>query len=266
MSFRISGVHMKKVLYCNCSRANLTPDPMRQAALAALDASGAEYFYTDDLCGLCADAGAGLAGQLGTDDVVVLACFDRTVRALLARAGCGDDAVVETVNLRTGTPETIAERLALRDVPRGGRIPLSRGAADWEPWYPLIDPERCRQCKQCLNFCLFGVYALDGEQTVRVVQPTHCKTGCPACARVCPYAAIIFPKYNTAPINGDRVDEEAWKKTPPPADLQQRLRGNVMHLLRRRTAGSAADSLETMKDELGIPDSVIENLKKEAKR
>ena len=157
----------------------------------------------------------------------MLACFPRTVNALLTRAGCRDAATVEIVNLRASKPEAIAAQLNLSDVRPGGKVTLSRSNTDWEPWYPLIDSDRCRQCKQCLNFCLFGVYALDAEQVVGVVQPTHCKTGCPACARVCPFAAIVFPKYNTAPINGDTVDEEAWKNTPPPADLQQRLRGKI---------------------------------------
>jgi Pyruvate/2-oxoacid:ferredoxin oxidoreductase delta subunit len=259
---------MKTILYCNCSRANLTSDSARQAALSSLDEAGAEYLYTDDLCGLCADAKASseLAARVHGTALTVLACFPRTVNALLTRAGCRDAATVEIVNLRASKPEAIAAQLNLSDVRPGGKVTLSRSNTDWEPWYPLIDSDRCRQCKQCLNFCLFGVYALDAEQVVGVVQPTHCKTGCPACARVCPFAAIVFPKYNTAPINGDTVDEAAWKNTPPPADLQQRLRGNVMGLLRRRTAAGGADSLEQMKDQLGIPDSVIENLKKETPR
>lgn len=257
---------MKHIVYCNCSRANLTPEAARQATLAALDAAGVEYLYTDDLCGLCADATGGLAERLRDDALIVLACFPRTVNALLERAGYKNGDAVETVNLRCTEPEAVAEQLDLSGIRCGERITLPRGNTDWEPWYPLIDAERCKQCKQCLNFCLFGVYALDAKKKVRVTQPTHCKTGCPACARVCPFAAIIFPKYAAAPINGDAVDEVAWKNTPPPADLQQRLRGNVMNILRRRTASGAADSLEQMKDDLDIPDTVIENLKNESQR
>ncbi len=256
---------MKTVLYCNCTRANLMPESTRKATLDTLEQAGVEYLYCDDLCGLCTGPKAGLCERLKGDALLVLACFPRTINALLAREKYKDISAVKTVNLRTAMSDDIVTQLDLDDVPRGGKIMLSRVNADWEPWYPLIDQARCKQCKQCLNFCLFGVYALDAQNKVRVTQPTHCKTGCPACARVCPFAAIIFPKYNTAPINGDMVDEEAWKNTPPPADLQQRLRGNVMNLLRRRTAASPADSLEQMKDRLGIPDSVIENLKKETR-
>ncbi len=256
----------KTILYCNCSQANLTPEPNRQAALDTLAAAGVRYLYTDDLCGLCADADSDLVNNLAGDSLLVLACFERTVRALLNRVGLSEVKTLETVNLRTAEPQAIAETLQLNAARPGGRITLTRSTADWQPWYPLIDADRCTQCRQCLNFCLFGVYALDASQHVSVARPTHCKTGCPACARVCPSAAIIFPKYTTAPINGDAVDEQVWKSTPPPDNLQQRLSGNVMQMLRNRTAGGRGRSLETLKDELDIPESVIENLKNQTNR
>lgn len=254
---------MKTLLYCNCSQANLTPESSRQAVLNALHEAGVEYLYTDDLCGLCADKRFDLPKSLGDGGLVVMACFVRTVHALLERAGLTDIASPTILNLRTASPETIADELNLDGVRPGGRIVMAHSIADWQPWYPLIDSDRCKQCKQCLNFCLFGVYALDAENKVRVTEPTHCKAGCPACARVCPFAAIVFPKYTAAPINGDAVDEQAWKSSPPPADLQQRLRGNVMQMLRNRTATGPADTLERLKKDLDIPDSVIENLKNE---
>lgn len=64
-----------------------------------------------------------------------------------------------------------------------------------ERWYPLMDRDRCIQCRHCLQFCLFGVYGEPGGE-VQVVEPDACKDGCPACARVCPRGAIIFPLYD----------------------------------------------------------------------
>jgi ferredoxin len=46
-----------------------------------------------------------------------------------------------------------------------------------------------------LQFCLFGVYELDAEEKVTVGNPDRCKTGCPACSRICPQSAIMFPLY-----------------------------------------------------------------------
>jgi NAD-dependent dihydropyrimidine dehydrogenase PreA subunit len=59
-------------------------------------------------------------------------------------------------------------------------------------WYPIIDRSRCKNCGNCLQFCLFGVYEIDGE-SVTVCKPDSCKPGCPACSRICPEGAIIFP-------------------------------------------------------------------------
>jgi NAD-dependent dihydropyrimidine dehydrogenase PreA subunit len=69
-------------------------------------------------------------------------------------------------------------------------------------WYPVIDYDRCKTCLECLNFCLFGVYGLDAAEAVRVEQPDACRPGCPACARVCPSRAILFPECPDPEIAG----------------------------------------------------------------
>jgi NAD-dependent dihydropyrimidine dehydrogenase PreA subunit len=66
-------------------------------------------------------------------------------------------------------------------------------------WYPVIDASRCVNCRHCLQFCLFGVYELDGQQTVVVRNPNQCKPGCPACSRICPQGAIMFPLHRKDP-------------------------------------------------------------------
>lgn len=68
-----------------------------------------------------------------------------------------------------------------------------------ERWYPVIDYDRCRGCLDCVEFCLFGVYAVEREDRPRVEAPDRCKPGCPACARVCPAGAIIFPHHLRTP-------------------------------------------------------------------
>ena len=76
---------------------------------------------------------------------------------------------------------------------------------DEEParrWYPVIDFSRCTNCLECIDFCLFGVYGVDQAETILVEQPDNCRKGCPACSRVCPENAIIFPQHKTPTIAG----------------------------------------------------------------
>lgn len=73
-------------------------------------------------------------------------------------------------------------------------------------WYPVIDYSRCTNCMECIDFCLFGVYGVDGVETILVEQPDNCRKGCPACSRVCPENAIIFPQHKTPAIAGAPVE------------------------------------------------------------
>ncbi len=69
-------------------------------------------------------------------------------------------------------------------------------------WYPVIDYDRCTNCMECIDFCLFGVYGVDKLDRILVEQPDDCKKGCPACSRVCPENAIVFPGHKTPAIAG----------------------------------------------------------------
>ncbi len=69
-------------------------------------------------------------------------------------------------------------------------------------WYPVIDYSRCTNCMECLDFCLFGVYGLDSLDRIITENQDQCKKGCPACSRVCPQQAIIFPEYKSPVIAG----------------------------------------------------------------
>ncbi|MFK7736826.1 MAG: ATP-binding protein [Pirellulaceae bacterium] len=78
-------------------------------------------------------------------------------------------------------------------------------------WYPVIDFSRCTNCMECIDFCLFGVYGVDSLETIVVEQADSCRKGCPACSRVCPQNAIIFPQHKTPAIAGAPVDTGGLK-------------------------------------------------------
>ena len=74
------------------------------------------------------------------------------------------------------------------------------------PWFPVIDRSRCTGCGTCEDYCLFSVYTIDRQRSsserVCVSSPLNCKTGCPACSRLCPTGALIFPFCAEPALNG----------------------------------------------------------------
>ena len=210
------------VLLCRCPDAEVIPPARFQAALDQIRTAGASVQILDSLCALCALQPGRIADLLlQTPPGILIACFPRAVRSLLLRAPDITPAMLDRwtfVNLRGMDPDDIAPTLnRLLDSPGDSRPsdpppplrapepdrPSPPGAPPWDPWFPVIDPNRCRRCGQCVNFCLFGVYAGQPGDLPQVVQPENCKNRCPACARICPDAAIIFPRHPDGPINGD---------------------------------------------------------------
>lgn len=115
-----------------------------------------------------------------------------------------------------------------------------RAPGTWRPWFPVIDFQRCTNCMQCLSFCLFGVYGVDAAQKITVKEPDHCKNNCPACSRVCPEVAILFPKYQKGPINGDVVNAQDVEREKMKIDISALLGGDIYKMLRERHAKAAS--------------------------
>ncbi|MGB0582658.1 MAG: ferredoxin family protein [Limisphaerales bacterium] len=106
---------------------------------------------------------------------------------------------------------------------------------NWKPWFPVIDYDRCTNCMQCLSFCLFNVYGVDDDNQIQAQNHDNCKTNCPACSRVCPEAAIMFPKYKSGPINGDKVSAADVAGETMKVDISALLGGDVFAALRQRS-------------------------------
>ena len=80
------------------------------------------------------------------------------------------------------------------------------------PWFPVIDRSRCTGCGTCEDYCLFSVYTCEPQrpanERIRVSSPLNCKTGCPACSRLCPTGALLFPFCAEAALNGSLEDPQ----------------------------------------------------------
>jgi NAD-dependent dihydropyrimidine dehydrogenase PreA subunit len=108
-------------------------------------------------------------------------------------------------------------------------------AQRWKPWFPVIDYTRCTNCMQCLSFCLFDVYGVSDDRKIQVQNQNNCKTDCPACSRVCPEVAIMFPKYRHGPINGDEVQADDVRREAMKVDISALLGGDIYSMLRDRS-------------------------------
>lgn len=143
---------------------------------------------------------AAVAAQQPAPAVVVAAWLHpRPLRTLLGVRGAWG-AGHHAVDLGSAPASALWEGIApLLGAPAaaGGTSEIPADPA--RAWYPLVDPERCTQCNECHQFCLFGVYELDAAGALAVAHPERCKPGCPACARICPHSAIMFPLYGRDP-------------------------------------------------------------------
>jgi NAD-dependent dihydropyrimidine dehydrogenase PreA subunit len=226
-------------IYCHCAYYQNIPDRVKSEVLNAIKGADLKFEAVADLCQMSAARDPALKLWAKAESIRIVACHPRAVRWLFHAGGAPlPPNGVKFFNMRVDSSEKIISSLA------GGHLRSNslkdtnlEKTGDWIPWFPVIDYDRCKNCKQCLNFCLFGVYTLSAEGKVEVRNPANCKTNCPACARLCPQSAIIFPKYTGSPINGDEVDESAsaGPDEKMKADLAELLSGNVYDALRRRS-------------------------------
>jgi NAD-dependent dihydropyrimidine dehydrogenase PreA subunit len=91
---------------------------------------------------------------------------------------------------------------------------------------------------QCLSFCLFDVYGVSSDHKIQVQNNDNCKTNCPACSRVCPEVAIMFPKYQGGPINGDEVNQAEAGREKIKVDISSLLGGDIYSALKDRSAAA----------------------------
>ncbi|MBM4039203.1 MAG: ferredoxin family protein [Planctomycetes bacterium] len=279
-----------RILYCDCAYADMVSRESKAGALERLQAAGVDLEAVPDLCELAARRDPRLKAIAESGDALIIACYPRAVRWLFAYAGAPLPDSAQVLNLRAESPQPLplkaqeshaegaetAEKSGNRAEAQPPTPNTEHRTPSWVPWFPVIDRSRCTGCQQCLNFCLFGVYALDAEGNVEVKNPANCKTNCPACARICPQVAIIFPKHKTSPINGDEVTAEHLASGRVRVDPRRLGRGDVYAALRKRSARARAASeqpvtegdaaklcpcmTEQLEKELGIPPEVLKTL------
>lgn len=216
----------KKVTICACiSRSFIDKE---KVAFIAAAMKGRDYNVTieADLCRKVMQVSPEIQDIAGG---IILACYPRAIRSHLDRLGLQADQIVD---IRTSNSETVLSQfgITLSETDKNPekeqfqkiieRFPVEEGT---DAWYPVLDKEKCTECGKCHDFCLFGVYSIENKR-VKVSQPQNCKNNCPACARMCPSKAIIFPKYEKSPINGGTEEEEIFNPEEMDKMYHERLR------------------------------------------
>ena len=188
----------------------IAPADSNLSCLVALE----ETVVIPDLCRAAAEKDP----LLGIGFSEIHACHPRAVRALFEFSGNPLPKSVELINHRTSTrPDPQAPSLQTNPA-----------------WYPVLDYDRCTSCGQCFDFCLFGVYEKDKAGRVVVAHPESCKNNCPACARICPETAIIFPKVGESPIDGAEITDEDELKANVRINVDEILGDDVYAALNAR--------------------------------
>jgi len=251
------------ILFCNCGYSDIIDSAIRAEILNKLATTKLDFEVVQDLCELAAKKNPKLKRWAQADSLAIVACYPRTVKWLFNSAGAAlDNEKTQFLNMRTSTAQQILSSLFDKETPVKDKQEIQfEEKGGWIPWFPVIDYDRCKNCKQCLNFCLFSVYELSQDEQVQVTNPAGCKTNCPACARLCPHKAIIFPKYSDSPINGDEVDDSQCDSGKTKDDIYEMLKQRSRS--GKRFEKDRADRQKkdlTLRDRLGIPSEVIESL------
>jgi NAD-dependent dihydropyrimidine dehydrogenase PreA subunit len=233
-----------KIIYCRCLYSKIFPEENRNILQKILTSEKKNIYITDDLCAESAEKQPELISLIKQHNTTIIACHPRAVKWLLDAAGIEQNLVnsVKYINMMKQSISEIAETLGIK-IPEKEREEIAKmtppllnhkeegseqlsnsekidalknNQISERAWFPVIDYSKCTNCGACLDFCLFGVYEKREDGSIEVKTPFNCKDNCPACARICPHNAIIFPKYDKAPVNGD-MDEytkNAPHKTP----------------------------------------------------
>ncbi len=222
----------QKIVICCCVKYQRITQTALQGVIASAENADFEVELTPDLCQMAATQPEQLR-NLNAD--VIVACHSRAVKALFDYAGA---ELPRSCNLRSGSVKSVLSELNLTQTKTSTATTFPELPGDWIPWFPVLDRERCVACGKCVDFCLFGVYKHHHEtKTIEVIAPQNCKTNCPACARMCPTTAIIFPKHEDSPINGGEDDSTTPVKIDTQATFDQDLYSKLA--ARRRKKRSA---------------------------
>lgn len=254
----------KKIVFCKCGGERIGRERLFSLE-KSLESYGTELIKLSDLCGIVALDKEKLSGIFNGDDkVLIIGCNIRSIRLILEQAdvNISSDSFQFTNFLELSDEDILVEASEFSESDsKVSSFKEISGPAEWPSWYPVIDYSRCSNCGQCADFCLFGVYE-KGDNKVRVINPQQCKNNCPACARICPQTAIVFPKYKIGgAIGGSNNIDEISEQKRQSSDITLFLEGDIYNALeQRKHKRKSVISDEAMKKAIGERDDALNKL------
>jgi hypothetical protein len=129
-----------RILFCNCTYAQVVPREVKEAVLRKLCESGVAFDAVADLCEMSARRDAALQRLADGSPVKIAACFPRAVKWLFAaaQAPLPLDAA-EVLNMRTQSAEEIGAALFASEVKPN--LPAGKVTASDAPSAPVMEPQ-----------------------------------------------------------------------------------------------------------------------------
>jgi len=228
----------KHILFCaeiyNSPLSRLTAELVYSALIANKNFN---LILVDDLCRIAMnDKEHDLLIKLSKlPELIIVGIYPRAIKWLFKWQGLQLPQNTTYYNMITQTADEIVNELCNKPANnyKLQEYPFSVNNKEKIPWYPILDYDRCINCGQCMNFCIFGVYSYDDNGKIFVKHPENCKNNCPACARICPQIAIIFPKLKENPLNGEQINEDIQNPNLQ-LDLDSLLKDDLYEMLKNR--------------------------------
>jgi len=129
---------LPRILFCNCTYAQILPKEVKEAVLKKLCESGLAFDAVADLCEMSARRDPALAKLADGEPVKIAACFPRAVKWLFAAAKAPlSPAGAEVLNMRTQSAEEVVA--ALRAPELKPNLPAGKVSAADAPAVALTD-------------------------------------------------------------------------------------------------------------------------------
>ncbi|MDA3800298.1 MAG: hypothetical protein PF692_14625 [Kiritimatiellae bacterium] len=184
-----------KIILCTCRNRGRTEQSVINSILDKLQTRNVHIVELEDFCDI-AVTNTSVCKSLLENSECIIACSEKAIKAILDYIN-----VEKSINIKGVNTETEEELLKYIDsLDQGDATKEIVSASD--SWNPFIERSLCTNCGQCYEFCIFKVYSKNEKGEICITNPSACKDNCPACARLCPQGAIVFPKHPEPSING----------------------------------------------------------------